>query len=167
ALAKVRLLADIDDALDRGELAALDRLHLRQYLGLDPLRPVTLAALQADIVPGIFSVRQFALGGHAHLLLLQARDRRLVLYTPTALHPLKGFADHQSLLAWIHEQLASATALEWVKALYRVDLRTSTEMLQSELDYLRQRSGTAEAPRWPFGTGTLLSQDLFLALKAW
>ena len=167
ALAKVRLLADIDDALERGALTALDRLHLRQYLGLDPLRPVTLAALQADIVPGIFSIRQFALDAHAHLLLLEAGDGRLVLYTPTALYPLKGFASHQALLGWIHEQLASATALEWVKALYRGDLRNSTEALQDKLAVLRQHSGSAQAPRWPFGTGMLLTRDLFLTLKDW
>lgn len=167
ALAKVRLLADIDDALDRGELAVLDRLHLRQYLGLDPLRPVTLAALQAGIVPGILNVRQFALGGQAHLLLLQAGDGRLVLYTPTTVRPLKGFVDYQGLLAWVHEQLASATAIEWLKALCRFDSRTSTQVLQGKLTALRQGSGSARAPRWPFGTGTLLTQDLFLTLKTW
>ncbi|HKS14919.1 MAG TPA: DUF6543 domain-containing protein [Pseudomonas sp.] len=167
ALAKVRLLAEIDDARDAGELSELDRLHLRQYLGLAPLQPVTQAALHAEAVTGVLAVRKFVLDGRAHLFTLQAPDGRVVLYIPAAPQPLKGFTDHPSLLAWVHGCLAGPDALEWVKSWYRAHPHAMAQPLQQELLVLRQRSGPAQAPVWPFGEGTLLNDDLFVTFKAW
>lgn len=159
-LARVRLLASIETGVAEGRLQDLDRRRLKAYLRAPGHERPTL-----DLAA--FVVRHYLLEGSGHLLTLTASDGRVILYCPTTSWPPQAFADRPALLAWVHGQLSAPLAHDWLHALYRADGQSSAEELQKALAQMRARSGSAEAPLWPFGEGRLLDTDLFEELQAW
>ncbi|HEK1686501.1 TPA: hypothetical protein SMR42_002878 [Pseudomonas putida] len=166
-LARVRLLASIETAATEGTLQAIDRRRLRAYLGVRSDAPVSMDDLLKPLDSAAFVVRHYLIAGGGHLLTLTAADGRVVLYCPATHWPPRAFDSRAALVAWVHGQLAAPLAQDWLHALYRVDERSSADERREALQALRERSGPADSPRWPFGSGTLLQSDLFDELQAW
>lgn len=167
-LARVRLLSSIETGLAEGTLQALDRRRLRAYLRLGTDGPVTLAQLNQPVDLQALIVRHYLVGGAGHVLTLTAAaDGRVVFYCPATHWAPRAFVDQAALLKWLHEQLAAPLARDWLNALYRVDEQSTETERQQALQTLRGRSGSIDAPAWPFGEGQLLDGDLFEELQAW
>lgn len=166
-LARVRLLASIEDAVGEGALLALDRQRLRAYLGVPGAAPVSLEDLDKPLESTAFAVRHYLIGGSGHLLTLTAGDGRVVLYCPATPWPPRAFDNRSALVEWVHVQLAAPLAHDWLHTLYRVDERSSDAERREALQRLRERSGLRESPQWPFGPGVALPGDPFVELQAW
>ncbi|BBH48603.1 dermonecrotic toxin domain-containing protein [Pseudomonas sp. KU43P] len=166
-LARAIFIARIEAGVKAGLLQAEDRQNLRDWLGLEPAKPVTLAALSRPASGDLISVRHFP-ERNCHLLTLQHASGRVVLYTPAEESPLRGFANQQAMVRWLFTQVNGPNALAWLSALYRMDTFTDEQHRHAVLHEVRERSGSYTTPRWPFGQGqALVLPDLFDSLMLW
>ncbi|WP_422417310.1 dermonecrotic toxin domain-containing protein [Pseudomonas sp. GZD-222] len=166
-LAKAQFIAQIDQGVQAGTLAAVDRQHLRAWLGLSAGAPLTLTALSSSSHSTQMRVRHFT-PGNGHLLILWHASGRTVLYAPTLKSPLRGFASHADMVRWLNRHLAGDDGPAWLEAVYRMDPQTPADRRESVLQSVRQRSGSYTTPKWPFGDGIeLVLPDLFDTLLLW
>lgn len=163
-LSRLHLLANISRSLAQGLLTEADQAHLLGYIGLAPGQPITLAALQAPLPTSTLVVTRYTLSRHTPLFTLQAEDGRLMLFTPTATPALRGFSDAENLNRAVAAQLSSAGGEAWFNELFRADATSTPESQRAALAALLDQIGTPDAPLWPFGDGTPLSQHLLADL---
>lgn len=162
-LAKLRLVASLDDAVEQNALTSLDRQRLRAWLGLGQ-GGVTLTRLEATPNADAFHIRHYLVTGGGHLITLRADDGRTVLYCPGTEWLPRAFANHGDLLHWLNRQLRSPEAFD---ALYRANRQTRFAEHQQAMSDLLQRFGPVEAPAWPFGVGRRVTTDLFAEMREW
>ena len=162
-LAKLRLIAMVDDGVSQGALNEIDRRRLRAWLGVGQGK-MSLASLQSVTTSDAFDVRHYLVAGGGHLLTLRASDGRTVLYCPGTDWPPRAFANQGDLAHWLSQQLRSPQAFD---ALYRVSQRSGAAERQRVFDELTDRIGPPEAPAWPFGTGRKVSAGLFAEMRSW
>lgn len=168
-LARVRFIALLEQGLQGGSLQALDHRRLRAYLKLAPEGAAALADLQRPVDDSAFTVKHYTVGT-GHLLTLTAHDGRVVLYCPTTPWAPQAFADQAALNAWVHEQLAAPLAQDWLSSLHHTRHTPDAPPADQPdplLLHLRERSGSAEQPSWPFDEGQLAVGDLFDMQQGW
>lgn len=162
-LAKVRLLASLDEAVKQGALAPSDYQRLRAWLGVER-GGVTLSQLQAPTAAHPFHIRHYLATGGGHLITLRADDGRTVLYCPGTEWLPRAFSNHGDLVHWLNRQLRSPEAFG---ALFRANQQSGAEAHQKAMDELLKRFGPLEAPAWPFGVGRQVTGDLFEEMRDW
>lgn len=162
-LAKVRLLASLDEAVNQGALMPSDRQRLRAWLGVGQ-GGVTLTQLQMPTPAHAFHIRHYLATGGGHLITLRADDGRTVLYCPGTEWLPRAFANHGDLVHWLSRHLRSREAFD---ALFRVHQQSGAEAHQQAMSNLLKRFGPAEAPAWPFGVGRRVTGDLFAEMRDW
>ncbi|WP_110949363.1 dermonecrotic toxin domain-containing protein [Pseudomonas bohemica] len=162
-LAKVRLVALIDEAAEQDALTQLDRQRLRAWLGLVS-ETVTLATLQAAPVSDTFVIRHYMATGGGHLITLRAEDGRTVLYCPATQWLPRAFANLGDMVHWLSGQLRSPQVFD---ALFRANGQASAAERQQVMTDVLKRIGPVDAPAWPFGIGRAINGDLFAAMRDW
>lgn len=162
-LAKLRLIAAIDEAVDQQALLPADRRRLRAWLRLGEGR-VTLAMLQATPDAQAFHIRHYHVAGGAHVLTLRASSGRTVLYCPGTGWLPHAFDNLGDLTHWVSRQLRSSQAFG---ELYRVSGQFSAEDQQATHSGVLSRIGPVQAPAWPFGIGREVTGDVFSDMRDW
>jgi hypothetical protein len=162
-LAKVRLIAMIEEGLEQQTLTPTDRQRLRAWLGLGEGH-VQLAGLQNTASGTAFHIRHYLVTGGGHLITLRASDGRTVLYCPGTDWLPRAFADNGALAYWISDQMRLPGKFE---ALYRVSEQSSPATREQVQNELLARIGPVQAPAWPFGIGREVSTDLFSEMRDW
>ncbi|MNM28186.1 hypothetical protein D3C81_386990 [compost metagenome] len=166
-LLRIRFIAAIESSLADGLIDADDRHRLWTWMGLVPGHRPTLATLSAPASGSAFTVHGYQMEGAGHLLTLKGRSGRVILYVPTAVEPLRGFDSQPELSEWITQRLLADDAQAWYDGLHVPHGHSDDAQRKAQLQTVRERCGTLSAPRWPFGTGSQITQSLFLELRDW
>ncbi len=166
-LLKVRFLADIEESLADRSIEEHDRAQLWSWMGLEPGRRINLFALSERGGGAGFVVQAYQMEGAGHLLILTGEGGRQLLYTPTATPPMRGFSDKQALRTWVTQRLHDEDAQAWFDSLHKAHGQLQDVQRKAQFKAVLDRSGTPEAPRWPFGQGHTVSQLLFDEMRDW